>query len=89
MCPRTQRVQHVHACSTTQFASGGDDATIYVWDLSCVGKILTDAEAEWGPAEIIFKHSGHRGSVQVLSVLRDRVRTLCFLTFRMRTRLHC
>jgi len=52
--------------STTHFASGGDDASIYVWDLSRVGKILSDAEAETGPAEIIFKHSGHRGSVQDL-----------------------
>jgi histone-binding protein RBBP4 len=50
--------------STTHFASGGDDAAIYIWDLGRVGKLQTEAELEWGPAEIIFKHSGHRGSVQ-------------------------
>ena len=45
-----------------------------MWRVVCdeiLKKIQTEcwyelSQAEWGPAEIIFKHSGHRGSVQDL-----------------------
>ena len=30
--------------STKHFASGGDDAAIYIWDLDKIGKLQTDAE---------------------------------------------
>lgn len=56
--------------STKHFASGGEDSSLFVWDLSRIGTASADAMQVEGhgsaPPEIICKHSGHRGSVQDL-----------------------
>eukprot|EP00281_Chroomonas_sp_CCMP1168_P031913 CAMPEP_0206242778 /NCGR_PEP_ID=MMETSP0047_2-20121206/17240_1 /ASSEMBLY_ACC=CAM_ASM_000192 /TAXON_ID=195065 /ORGANISM="Chroomonas mesostigmatica_cf, Strain CCMP1168" /LENGTH=430 /DNA_ID=CAMNT_0053667823 /DNA_START=25 /DNA_END=1317 /DNA_ORIENTATION=+ len=55
--------------SRTHFASGGDDSLVVVWDISRVGthtQHTSHVEEEAGPPEIIFRHTGHRGSVQDL-----------------------
>jgi len=55
--------------STKHFASGGEDSSLFIWDLDRVGAPRTEPLVDGhggGPPEVIFKHSGHRGSVQDL-----------------------
>lgn len=44
-------------------ASSGTDRRVVVWDLSRIGDELTSEEANDGPPELLFMHSGHTGRV--------------------------
>jgi histone-binding protein RBBP4 len=44
-------------------ASSGTDRRVVVWDLSRIGDELTSDEANDGPPELLFMHSGHTGRV--------------------------
>lgn len=44
-------------------ASSGTDRRVVVWDLSRIGDELTSDEANDGPPEVLFMHSGHTGRV--------------------------
>lgn len=44
-------------------SSSGNDRRIVVWDLSRIGDELTSEEANDGPPELLFMHSGHTGRV--------------------------
>ena len=44
------------------FASSSDDQEIIVWDCSKIGEECLEEEAVDGPGEILFRHSGHRGT---------------------------
>ncbi len=48
-------------------ASSGTDRRVVVWDLSRIGDELTSEEANDGPPELLFMHSGHTGRVNDFS----------------------
>lgn len=44
-------------------ASCSTDRRVALWDLSCIGNEQTDEDAEDGPPELLFLHSGHTSKV--------------------------
>lgn len=44
-------------------ASSSEDRRVNVWDLSRVGEVQTDEDAQDGPPELLFVHGGHTDSV--------------------------
>lgn len=45
------------------FISSGDDSELITWDCSKIGDDALEGDGADGPQELIFKHSGHRGSI--------------------------
>uniref|UniRef100_A0A7S4L2N7 Histone-binding protein RBBP4-like N-terminal domain-containing protein n=1 Tax=Guillardia theta TaxID=55529 RepID=A0A7S4L2N7_GUITH len=52
--------------STVHYASGGDDCFVCIWDISQLGAQSESMGEAQESKEVIFKHCGHRGSVQDL-----------------------
>lgn len=50
--------------SRNHFASAADsDPHLYIWDTSLIGSTVEESEKKVGPAELVFKHNGHRCGV--------------------------
>lgn len=43
--------------------SAGNDCRLYVWDLSKIGEEQAAEDADDGPPELLFIHSGHVGKI--------------------------
>lgn len=60
----------------TILATGSADRRICVWDLAKVGQEQTPAEADDGPAELIFVHGGHTAKISDFSWNKNRPFTM-------------
>ena len=49
------------------FASYGDDRRINIWDISQIGKNISNDDNDDGPSELIFTHGGHTDKVNDIS----------------------
>ncbi|KAK9840111.1 hypothetical protein WJX74_003553 [Apatococcus lobatus] len=53
--------------SETLLASGGNDRRLFLWDLNRIGDEQAAEDAEDGPPELLFMHTGHTGEVSDFS----------------------